>query len=108
MTSAEEAYLQILLQLDEGVLLLDANGEVELANEAFTRWFGPAAGVVRQSLGSSLGEMTIAQLGTNVRLQSEPVTHELVIERDASKRWLQVRGRQLGEGGRVLLLFSDV
>ena len=46
MTSAEEAYLQVLLQLDDGVLLLDARGEVELANEALTRWFGPAASVV--------------------------------------------------------------
>jgi hypothetical protein len=49
MTSAEEAYLDVLLQLDDGVLLLDGQGEVELANEALTRWFGPAASVVKQS-----------------------------------------------------------
>ena len=71
MTSAEEAYLQVLLQLDDGVLLLDARGEVELANEALTRWFGPAASVVRQSLGERPHETTIEELAATVRRESE-------------------------------------
>jgi two-component system, OmpR family, phosphate regulon sensor histidine kinase PhoR len=110
MTSAEEAYLQILLQLDEGVLLLDASNEVELANESFTRWFGPAAGVVRRSLGTRPAETTIEQLAALVRRQTEPLLRELVLEREETKRWLLLRGRRLGEGesARVLLLFSDI
>ena len=110
MISAEEAYLQVLLQLDEGVLLLDREDEVELANEAFTRWFGPAPGLVRQSLGKGPEELTIADLAAAVRRQTEPLTRELVFERDESKRWLLFRGSQLGSGesSRALLLFRDV
>ena len=110
MTSAEEAYLQVLLQLDEGVLLLDANDEVELANEAFTRWFGPAANIVRQSLGEAPHEVTIAQLAAAVRGQVEPLTRELLLREDEARRWVLVRGSQLGKGetARVLLLFSDI
>src|SRR5262249_22328359 len=110
MTSAEEAYLQILLQLDEGVLLLDGRNEVELANESFTRWFGPAEGVVRRSLGTRPVETTIEQLAALVRQQTEPLLREVVLERDQSKRWLLLRGRQLGEGdaAKVILLFSDI
>jgi two-component system phosphate regulon sensor histidine kinase PhoR len=110
MTSAEEAYLQVLLQLDDGVLLLDARGEVELANEALTRWFGPAASIVRQSLGEWPHETTIEELAATVRRESEPLTREFLIRQDESRRWLLVRGNQLGEGdsSRVLLLFREI
>lgn len=110
MTSAEEAYLQVLLQLDDGVLLLDAKGEVELANEALTRWLGPAASVVRQALGEGPDETTIEELAARVRLESDSLTREFLIRQDESRRWLLVRGTQLGAGdsARVLLLFRDI
>src|SRR5689334_2846334 len=110
MTSAEEAYLQVLLQLDDGVLLLDARGEVELANEALTRWFGPAPSVVRQSLGEGSSQTTIAELAAAVRREAEPLTREFLIRQDQTRRWLLVRGSQLGKGdsARVLLLFRDI
>jgi two-component system phosphate regulon sensor histidine kinase PhoR len=98
------------LQLEEGVLLLDARNEVELANESFTRWFGPAAGVVRRSLGTPAAETTIEELAARVRGQAEPLLREIVLEQDERRRWLLLRGRQLGFGdsAKVLLLFTDV
>src|SRR5262249_60593183 len=97
MTSAEEAYLQVLLQLDDGVLLLDTRGEVELANEALTRWFGPAPSVVRQSLGEGPHKITIEELAGAVRREAEPLTREFLIRKDESRRWLLVRGSKLGK-----------
>ena len=111
MTSAEEAYLEVLLQLDDGVLLLDGQGEVELANEALTRWFGPAASVVKQSLGEEPHRATIAELAARVRREKEPLKREFLLCEGESRRWLLVRGVRLGDEGehaRVLLLFRDI
>src|SRR5262249_42880163 len=55
-------------------------------------------------------ETTIEQLAALVRNQVEPLLREIVLEKDARRRWLLLRGRQLGAGecAKVLLLFSDI
>ncbi|MBA3963942.1 MAG: PAS domain S-box protein [Chthoniobacterales bacterium] len=110
MTSAEEDFYRIFLRLDEGVLLLRANGEIDLANEAFMRWFGLTNEVVRQPFGSVLGEAAINELAAAVWREETPAPREILVQQEGVKRWLIVRASRLGagEGARAVLLFQDV
>ncbi len=107
LADAEER--AILEQLAEGVLLLDANGEIAFANEAFRRAFSLDAVVVRQKLDAVLPDPALTQLIAAATRGGEPGKIEFVLETEP-KRWLEVRARRLGDAteARVLLLFRDI
>jgi two-component system phosphate regulon sensor histidine kinase PhoR len=95
----------------EGLLLLDAEGRIQLANRAFQNLFGVAGHVRSRTIMEALRLHDLAELVDSLGQQKHVVEHELKLSRP-NERWLQVNGATLlnGDGRRqgTVLVFHDL
>ncbi len=91
-----------LALLDDGVLLLDAAGRIEFANDALRDWFGLTTEILEKPWRSILTDPALDHLISSV--PAEPV--QLKAERAGKIRWLEARARRLE--AKTLLLFRDI
>jgi two-component system phosphate regulon sensor histidine kinase PhoR len=95
----------------EGLLLLDTDGRIQLANKAFQNLFGVGGHLRSRSIMEALRLHELADLVDSLDQQKHVVEHELRLSRP-NERWLQVNGAALfnGEGRRqgTVLVFHDL
>jgi two-component system, OmpR family, phosphate regulon sensor histidine kinase PhoR len=114
----EEAAAQIHHQQEalfdsmaEGLLLLDSDGRVQLANHAFHHLFGVARNIRSQTIMEALRLHELAELVDFLGKQKQVLGYELKLSRPA-ERWVQINGAALfnGQGRRsgTVLVFHDL
>jgi two-component system phosphate regulon sensor histidine kinase PhoR len=95
----------------EGLLLLDQNGRVQLANRAFNQLFGISTDVRGKTVLEVLRQHELAELVAKVAAQKQVLGYELKLA-GLSERWLQINaaavfdaeGRQHG----TIVVFHDL
>jgi signal transduction histidine kinase len=102
-SSREDRHVQglILATMQEGVLLLDHDGEVVFANDAIERHLGS-----RPGRAGEMFPIALRDLAAGVAETGRPETIEM--QRDHPSRWLRVRATGTGDDGAVLLVVTDV
>ncbi len=101
MAEDREVRSLVLASMEEGVLLLDRDGERVFANEALERHLG--------SIPVNAEHLLPLDLKDAVRRASlDGVAVEAEAETGAPSRWLRATARPVGEDGSVLLVVSDV
>lgn len=95
----------------EGLLLLDTEGRIQLANRAFQSLFGVGGHLRSRTIMEALRLHELAELVDSLSEQKHVVEHELRLSRP-NERWLQVNGAALfnGDGRRqgTVLVFHDL
>jgi len=95
----------------EGLLLLDENGRIKLANYAFNRLFGITADVRGKTIMETVRLHELAELVDFLGAQKRVLGYEIRIA-DPTERWVQVNGAAIfnGEEERhgTLLVFHDL
>jgi two-component system phosphate regulon sensor histidine kinase PhoR len=95
----------------EGLLLLDANGRIQLANRAFIRLFDIAADVRGKTLVETLRLTELVELVKSVSPDRQVLGYELRLG-GLSERWLQINAAAMcGTGGErlgTILVFHDL
>ncbi len=100
---SEEALLRSALAvLDDGVLLLDADGRIEFTNETLREWYGLTIEIFGKPWRTIFPDEALEKLAGSP--PTEPI--QLRAERAGQTRWLEVRARPLQS--RRLLLFHDI
>jgi two-component system, OmpR family, phosphate regulon sensor histidine kinase PhoR len=114
----EQASLQTQTQQEalfnsmaEGMLLLDPDGRIQLANRAFARMFGVNTDLRSRTIMETLRQHELAELVEALGSQKRVLGCELKLLRP-NERWLQVNGSAIfnGEGKRhgTVLVFHDL
>lgn len=95
----------------EGLLLLDQNGRIQLANRAFASLFGVTADLRSRSVIEALRLHELAELVDALSVQNQVVEYELKLSRP-NERVLQVNAAAIFNGGGrqygTLLVFHDL
>jgi two-component system phosphate regulon sensor histidine kinase PhoR len=95
----------------EGLLLLDANGRIQLANRAFIQLFGVAADVRGRTILEVLRQHELAELVEKVASHKQVLGYELKLG-GLSERWLQINAAAIfdGEGKNqgTIVVFHDL
>jgi two-component system phosphate regulon sensor histidine kinase PhoR len=95
----------------EGLLLLDTDGRIQLANRAFQNLFGVGGHLRSRTIMEALRLHELTDLVDSLNQQKHVVEHELRLSRP-NERWLQVNGAALfnGDGRRqgTVLVFHDL
>ncbi len=95
----------------EGLLLLDKNGRIRMANRAFTKLFGITADVRAKTLMEALRVHELADLVDLLGTQRQAQGYELKLSQPI-ERWLQVNGAAVfngnGERHGTILVFHDL
>jgi two-component system, OmpR family, phosphate regulon sensor histidine kinase PhoR len=95
----------------EGLLLLDHQGRVRLANRAFLRLFNVTADIRSRTILEALRSHELAELIDALGRQNQILGRELKLAHP-SELWLQVNGSSIsdGSGGRqgTILVFHDL
>ncbi len=90
----------VLASMEEGVLLLDRDGERVFANEALARHLG--------SIPADADHLLPLDLKEAVKRAADGVAVEAEAETGAPSRWLRATARPVGDDGSVLLVVTDV
>jgi two-component system phosphate regulon sensor histidine kinase PhoR len=104
---SEELWRTILSRLDEGVLLLDAEGAIRLANDACLRLFDVDNLILGQPLLAALKEPALDEFARAILRDGVAEEREFTIRRRGAARLLSVRGEKTNSNG-ALLIFTDV
>jgi two-component system, OmpR family, phosphate regulon sensor histidine kinase PhoR len=95
----------------EGLLLLDQNGRIQLANRAFINLFGVTADLRARTIMETLRLHELAELVDFLGAQKQVLGCELKLSRP-NERWLQVSGSAILNGGGArhgtVLVFHDL
>jgi two-component system, OmpR family, phosphate regulon sensor histidine kinase PhoR len=95
----------------EGLLLLDAQGRIQLANRAFVGLFGLTTDVRGKSIIEALRLTELAELAESVTVEKQVVEHELRLA-GVPERWLQINAAAIadarGERRGTILVFHDL
>jgi two-component system phosphate regulon sensor histidine kinase PhoR len=95
----------------EGLLLLDAEGRIQLANRTFQNLFGVGGHLRSRTIMEALRLHELAELVDSLGQQRQVIEHEIRLSRP-NERWLQVNGAALfnGDGRRqgTVLVFHDL
>ncbi len=95
----------------EGLVLLDANGRIELANRAFTVLFGVTSDLRSRSLLEALRLHELADLVEFLGNQKQVLGYELKLQRPR-ERYLEINGAglfdELGQRTGTVLVFHDL
>ena len=95
----------------EGLLLLDENGRVQLANRAFNRLFGVTGEIRSRTIIEALRLHELVELVDTLAAQKQVLGRELKLSRP-NELWLQVNGSAIFDGaGRprgTVLVFHDL
>jgi len=95
----------------EGLLLLDENGRIQLANRAFANLFDVTADVRGKTVMEVLRLHELAGLIENVAAEKQVLVHELKLG-GLSERWLQVNAAAIfdaaGNKQGTILVFHDL
>jgi two-component system, OmpR family, phosphate regulon sensor histidine kinase PhoR len=95
----------------EGLLLLDRNRKIYLANRAFKNLFGLQADLRGKTVMEALRLHELAELVERVETQGQVFEHELKLP-ELSERWLQVNAAVItnsaGEREGTILVFHDL
>jgi two-component system, OmpR family, phosphate regulon sensor histidine kinase PhoR len=95
----------------EGLLLLDENCRIQLANRAFTSLFGVTTDLRARTIMETLRLHELAELVQDLGAHNEVLGRELKLSR-SNERWLQVNGAAIlnGSGARcgTVLVFHDL
>ena len=95
----------------EGLLLLDTDGRIQVANRAFQHLFGVGGHLRSRTIMEALRLHELADLVDSLNQQRHIIEHELRLSRP-NERWLQVNGAALfnGDGRRqgTVLVFHDL
>jgi two-component system phosphate regulon sensor histidine kinase PhoR len=95
----------------EGLLLLDANGRIQLANQAFIQLFGVAADVRGKTVLEVLRRHELAELVEKVASQKQVLGYELKLG-GLSERWLQINAAAVfdgdGKNQGTIVVFHDL
>ena len=95
----------------EGVLLLDPNEKIQLANRAFVRLFGVNGDIRSRTIMETLRLHELAELVDSLGTQKQVLEQELKLLKP-NERWLQVNGSPIfnGQGQRygTVLVFHDL
>jgi two-component system phosphate regulon sensor histidine kinase PhoR len=95
----------------EGLLLLDANGRIQLANRAFAGLFDITADVRGKTIVETLRMSELAELVKTVTPDKQLLGHELRLT-GLSERWLQINAAAIsgdnGERRGTILVFHDL
>src|SRR5215471_13468184 len=81
----------------EGLVLLDDNGRIELANRAFATLFGVSPDIRSQTLLEAVREPELAELVDSLGTEQQIVGYELKLS-PPNERWLQVNGAAIFNG----------
>jgi two-component system phosphate regulon sensor histidine kinase PhoR len=111
-TSDAQAQQQVLFNsMLEGLLLLDRNRKIYLANRAFKNLFGLQTELRGKTLMEALRLHELADLIERVETEGQVFEHELKLP-DLSERWLQVNAAVIsnsaGEREGTILVFHDL
>jgi signal transduction histidine kinase len=98
---AREVRDLILSSMQDGILLLDAEGVTVYANDAFERLLGTAPESVSGLFPLALREAADAAA-------DHGATGSTLVETGTPPRWLRAQATPAGEGGSVLLVVRDV
>ena len=95
----------------EGLLLLDANGRIQLANRAFVQLFRAAADVRGKTVLEVLRQHELAELVEKVASQKQVLGYELKLG-GLSERWLQINAAAVfdsdGKKQGTIVVFHDL
>jgi two-component system, OmpR family, phosphate regulon sensor histidine kinase PhoR len=95
----------------EGLLLLDENGKIQLANRAFAELFGITADIRGKTLLEVLRQHELTELLERVAAEKTVDGYELKLG-GLSERWLQVNAATIANSDsdehRVILVFHDL
>src|ERR1017187_8585790 len=95
----------------EGLLLLDRNRKIYLANRAFKNLFGLKIELRRKTIMEALGVHELDELVKRVEAEGQVFDHELKLP-EFSERWLQVNAAVIsnsaGEREGTILVFHDL
>jgi two-component system, OmpR family, phosphate regulon sensor histidine kinase PhoR len=95
----------------EGLLLLDQQGRIQLANRAFIHLFGISADVRGKTVLEVLRQHELAQLVEKVAAQKQVLGYELKLG-GLSERWLQINAAGIfnsdGKKQGTILVFHDL
>ena len=111
-TTDAKAQQQVLFNsMLEGLLLLDRNRKIYLANRAFKNLFGIKTELRGKTVMEALRLHEIAELVERVETQGQVFDHELKLP-ELSERWLQVNAAVItnsaGEREGTILVFHDL
>jgi two-component system phosphate regulon sensor histidine kinase PhoR len=108
MQTQQEALLNSMI---EGLLLLDENGRIQLANRAFIQLFGISADVRGKTILEVLRQHELAELVTKVAAQKQVLGYELKLA-GLSERWLQINAAAVsdadGKQHGTIIVFHDL
>jgi two-component system phosphate regulon sensor histidine kinase PhoR len=119
LTSTQErAAVQIHTQQEalfnsmiEGLLLLDEDGRIQLANRAFAGLFNITSDIRGKTIVESLRLTELAELAESVTAKKQVRGHELRVS-GLSERWLQINAAAIsdanGERRGTILVFHDL
>jgi two-component system, OmpR family, phosphate regulon sensor histidine kinase PhoR len=95
----------------EGLLLLDANGRIQIANRAFTNLFAVDSELRGRTILETVRLHELAELVDDLGPQQQALARELRLSLP-SERWLQVNGAAILNGGGArhgtVLVFHDL
>src|SRR5262249_42072634 len=95
----------------EGLVLLDQNGRIQLANRAFANLFGVSTDIRSLTIMEAVRLHEVANLVDSLSNQKQVLGYELKLLRPM-ERWLQVNGAAIhdGEGQRqgTMLVFHNL
>jgi two-component system, OmpR family, phosphate regulon sensor histidine kinase PhoR len=95
----------------EGLLLLDADGRIQLANRAFVQLFGAAADLRGKTVLEVLRQHELAELVEKVASQKQVLGYELNLG-GLSERWLQINAAGVfnadGKKQGTIVVFHDL
>ncbi len=87
----------LLNSMIEGLLLLDENGCIQLANRAFTKLFDISSDVRGKTVLEVVRQHELAELVKKVAAQKQVLGYELKLS-GLSERWLQINAAAISDG----------
>ena len=95
----------------EGVLVLDGDGRVQVANRAFAELFNTAGGLRGKVLLEAIRSHEVAELVNRVDIEGRVLAHEMKLP-GLEERWLQVNAAAISSNDRrrlgTILVFHDL
>ena len=111
-TGAAQAQQQVIFDsMLEGLLLLDRDRKISLANRAFTNLFGLKTEIRGQTIMEALRRHELSELVERVEAEQQVLEYELKLP-GLNERWLQINGAVIHDstGARegTILVFHDL
>ncbi len=111
ISAAEAQQTAVLNSMIEGVLLLDNEGRIRLANRALEKFFGVTANIYGKTIIEAFRNHELAELVSRLKTDREIVDFELQLS-EIQPRWLQVNAARItnavNESSGSILVFHDL